>query len=168
MVNNNLPHNARTWVYQSTRKLSLAEAIGVRQRINSFVEQWTSHKVDVMGWGDLLHERFIILMADEAHVTLGGCSIDSSVRFVKGLEAEFETRFFDRWNIAYRKGNEVLSAGREDFVKLLETGEVTDDTIVFNNLVQTKQDLLDKWQVPYRESWLKEVALTNTSFTSLL
>ncbi len=168
MVNNNLPHNARTWVYQSTRKLSLAECILLRQHINSFIQQWTSHQEDVIGWGDLLHERFVVLMADEEHVKLGGCSISSSIQFIKQLEAEFHTRFLDRWNIAYRKGNEVLSAGREDFVKLLETGEVTDDTIVFNNLVQTKQDLLDKWQVPYRESWLKEVALTNTSFTSLL
>lgn len=168
MVNNNLPHNARTWVYQSTRKLSLAEGISIRQRINGFVEQWTSHKANVMGWGDLLYDRFIILMADEEHVSLGGCSIDSSVRFIKGLEVEFQTRFFDRWNIAYRKGNEVLSAGREEFIKLLEAGEITDDTIIFNNLVQTKQDLLQKWQVPYRESWVKEIALTNTSFHSLL
>lgn len=168
MVNNSLPPTARTWIYQSTRRLSLAEAITIRQRINGFVEQWTSHKADVLGWGDLLHDRFVILMADENHVSLGGCSIDSSVRFVKGLEAEFQTRFFDRWNIAYRKGNEVVSAGKEDFVKLLESGEVHDETIVFNNLIQTKQDLLDKWQVPYRESWLKSVALTNTSFNSLL
>jgi hypothetical protein len=168
MVNNNLPNSARAWVYQSTRKLSLAETISIRQRINGFVDQWTSHKADVLGWGDLLHDRFIILMADEAHVSLGGCSIDSSVRFVKGLEEEFQTKFFDRWNIAFRTGNDVLSVGRDEFARLLDTGEITDDTIVFNNLVQTKADLLQKWQVPYKESWLKSVALTNTPFNSLL
>lgn len=168
MVNNNLPSTARAWVYQSTRKLSLAEAIGIRQRINAFVEQWTSHKVDVLGWGDLLHDRFVVLMADEDHVQLGGCSIDSSVRFIKSLEDEFQTKFFDRWNLAFRKGNEVHSVGRDEFARLVESGEITDDTIVFNNLVQTKADLLEKWQVPYKESWLKRVALTNTPFNSLL
>ncbi|MCW5908934.1 MAG: hypothetical protein KIS94_13805 [Chitinophagales bacterium] len=168
MVNNNLPHTARTWVYQSTRKLTMPESIIVREKINGFVEQWTSHKMEVTGWGDLLYDRFVILMADEEQVQLGGCSIDSSVRFVKTLEAELQTNFFDRWNIAYKKGNDVLSAGRSDFARLLETGEITDDTIVFNNLLHTKKDLLENWQVPYRESWLKNVALTNTPFSSLL
>lgn len=168
MVNNNLPLTARTWVYQSTRKLTMAESIVARQRINSFIEQWTSHKIEVTGWGDLLYDRFVILMADEEQVKLGGCSIDASVRFIKSLESDLQTNFFDRWNIAYKKGNEVLSAGRNEFARLLETGEITDETIIFNNLLHTKKELLEKWQIPYKESWLKNVTLTNTPFSSLL
>mgnify|MGYP003345907228 CR=1 FL=1 len=105
MINNHLPDNARVWVYQSVRKLNLAEVITLKQRLNVFVEQWTSHKEEVAGWADILHDRFIVLMADEEQVKLGGCSIDSSVRFVKALENEFQTKFFDRWNIAYKNGH---------------------------------------------------------------
>lgn len=146
----------------------MAEAITIRRHINSFVEQWTSHKVGVTGWGDLLHNRFVVLMADEDEVKPSGCSIDSSVRFVKGLEQEMNTRFFDRWNIAYLKDGEVLSCNKEELCKLLESGEINDDTIVFNNLVQSKAELLNNWQVPYSQSWLKRVAAANTSFSSVL
>jgi hypothetical protein len=168
MVNNNLPETAKVWVYQSTRKFTLPEAVIIKQQLNNFVEQWASHKVGVAGWGELVHNRFIILMADEEHVKLGGCSIDSSVRFIKKLEQDFETRFFDRWNIAYLKGGEVCSSSRNELCKLIEGGEIHDETIVFNNLVQTKGELLNNWQIPYKDSWLKSIAATNTSFTSIL
>lgn len=168
MIQNNLPHNAKAWVYQSTRSFTLPETVAIKRQINQFVEQWTSHKVDVVGWGDLLYERFVILMADDDQVKLGGCSIDSSVRFIKNLEDTYQTRFFDRWNLAYKQGNEVLSTNRENFAQLLENGHIKDDTIVFNNLVQTKAELLDKWQIPYKDSWLKRIAVANTSFNSIL
>lgn len=168
MLNNNLPDNAKVWVYQSTRPFTMAEAITIRKHINSFVDQWTSHKAGVTGWGDLLHNRFVILMADESEVKPSGCSIDSSVRFVKGLEQEMKTQFFDRWNIAYIKNNEVLSCNKEELCKLVESGEINDDTVVFNNLVQNKAELLNNWQIPYSQSWLKRVASANTSFNSVL
>jgi len=168
MVDNHLPDTAKVWVYQSTRKFTLAEAISIRQRINEFVSQWTSHKAEVTGWGDILHNRFIVLMADNEQVHLGGCSIDSSVRFVKALEAEFNAKFFDRWNIAYVHDNDVLSCTREQLCKLIEEGGIHDETIVFNNMVQTKHELNTQWQIPYKSSWLKGIAATHTSFNSIL
>ncbi len=36
----------------------------------------------------------------------------------------------------------------------ISNGFITGDTIYFNNLAQTKQDLLDKWLVPVKNSWL--------------
>lgn len=168
MLNNNLPDNAKVWVYQSTRPFTMAEAITIRRHINAFVEQWTSHKAGVTGWGELLHNRFVILMADESEVKPSGCSIDSSVRFMKGLEQELNTQFFDRWNIAYMKNGEVLSCNKEELSRLLDSGEINDDTIVFNNLVLTKGELQNNWQVPYSQSWIKRIATANTSFNSVL
>jgi hypothetical protein len=168
MVDNQLPDSAKAWVYQSTRKFSLAEVISIRQRINEYVSQWTSHKAEVTGWGDILHNRFVVIMADDELVKLGGCSIDSSVRFVKMLEADFSAKFFDRWNIAYLKDNEVLSCNREELCKLIDEGHIHDETIVFNNMVQSKGELLNNWQIPYKHSWLKGIAATNTSFNSIL
>jgi hypothetical protein len=50
----------------------------------------------------------------------------------------------------------------------VESKEVNDDTIVFNNLVQTKRDFEAKWQVPYKDSWLKNLETTHTSFSTML
>ena len=70
--------------------------------------------------------------------------------------------------LAYKKEHEVLSCNITEFGKLVETREVNDDTIVFNNLVQSKKDFEIKWQVPYRESWLKNIESAHSSFSSML
>lgn len=168
MINNNIPDTSRVWIYQSTRPFTAGEAIEINESISNFVQQWTSHKAGVRGDGQLIYTRFVVLMADENFEKPSGCSIDSSVRFIKELEQRYNTSFFDRWNIAYVKDGEVLSCSKEELPTLLENGILTDDTIVFNNLVQTKAEMLTKWQVPYKDSWLKRIATTNTSFNLAL
>src|ERR1043165_6985801 len=150
-LNSNLPPHSRAWVYQSSRPFSDAEAIIIVDKIKAFVNQWTAHKLDVAGAGYLLHNRFVVLMADESNVGVSGCSVDSSVHFIRNLGQEFHTNFFDRWLIAYKMHDEIHTAPRAEFEKLVQEGIVTDDTHVFNNLVQTKGELESKWLVPYKD-----------------
>lgn len=168
MINNKLNMGSRVWVYQSKRALTPAEAPAISNRVREFVNRWTSHKVGVEGDGILAYDRFVILMADESAVHVGGCSIDSSVHFIKSLEQEFNTSFFDRWNIAYKKDGLVHSCDRNELERLVNTGEVHDDTIVFNNLITTKQQLLNEWEIPFKNSWLKNLPAAHTSFNSIL
>ncbi len=168
MITNSLPGNSRVWVYQSTRELEETEAQQAVQLINSFADEWTSHKMEVAGSGHLLYNRFVVLMADEEAVKLGGCSIDSSVRFVKALEQKFGTSFFDRLHIAFKLGDKIQSCHQQEFEELIQKGIVNDDTIVFNNLVQTKDEFLTKWEIPYRNSWHKDLSIAHTSFKSVL
>ena len=165
---NNLPDTSRVWIYQSSRKFSASEAAVINQKIKQFLGGWNAHKVEVAGDGKLFYDMFIVLMADENQVGVSGCSIDSSVHFIKSLGLEYKTNFFDRWNLAYVKNGEVINCHREDFEKKLDLGEINDDTIVFNNLLQTKGDSNTKWQVPYRESWLKNLRGAHISFASIL
>lgn len=167
-MNNLLPPHARVWVYQSVRAFNENETAFAEDKIKEFVRQWTSHREQVTGDGFLLYNRFVVLMADEEQVAIGGCSVDSSVRFVKSLEQHLNTNFFDRWNIAYIKNNEVRNCGMAEFEKLVECGDVSDETIVFNNLVHTKKDFETNWKVPYAKSWLKNLALSHTPFNSVL
>ncbi len=167
-IKNTLPDTSRVWIYQSTRKFTAGEASTIRQRIKEFVTQWTSHKNGVTGDGDLLYDLFIVLMADESQTGVSGCSVDSSVHFVQSLAHEYKTNFFDRWNIAYKKGEEVFPCQKNEFEKLVDTGEITDETIIFNNLLNTKTDFENKWQLPYHQSWHKNVRSAHTSFNSVL
>ena len=168
MINNNLNMESRVWVYQSNRPFTDAEAQAISERVKEFVGRWTSHKIGVEGDGGLFYNRFILLMADESAVKVGGCSIDSSVHFIKALEKEFNTSFFDRWNIAYKKDNEVQSCNRSELENLENAGIITDDTIVFNNLITTKQQLLNEWEVPFKQSWLKNLPQAHNSFNAVL
>lgn len=168
LIHNSLPANSKVWVYQSTRAFSPAEATAVTERIYQFVKNWTAHKLQVAGDGALLYNRFVVLMADTTEVEVSGCSIDSSVHFIRSLAEEFKADFFDRWNMAYELNAEVLSCKREEFEKLVAEGIVTDDTPVFNNLIQTKAEFVSKWRVPFKNSWHKNLSPLAGAFTGLL
>ena len=76
---------------------------------------------------------------------------------MKSLEKEFNISLFDRFNIAYRDGDTIRSVGRFEFEDLIKQGKVDTETIVFNNLVPTLKDLDNQWEVPFKNSWHKQV-----------
>lgn len=168
VFSNNLSPQSRVWVYPANRSFTTAEAEKVNQRIANFVKAWNSHKVEVMGDGELVHQRFVILMADESHPdgsgTVSGCSIDSSVRLIKALENEFDIRFFDRSLVTYRDGDDIKSCSIVEFEQLISNGVLSENTLVFNHLASTKSELLSAWEIPYKDSWVKKVPALTSSF----
>lgn len=149
--------NSRVWVYQSDRKLSEQETHEIEAKLKAFVQEWTAHTIQLVAGAEVRYNRFLILIVDESKTGASGCSIDSSVRFIKGLEQEYNINLFDRFNLAYKEGAEVLSAPRSVFEQLVKDGKITADTIVFNNVVQTVAELNTKWEVPFKESWHKQL-----------
>lgn len=73
------------------------------------------------------------------------------------LEQKFGLRLFDRFNLAYREGDAILSAPRHAFEEKIKQKSITADTTVFNNLVQNLQELNTKWEVPFKESWHQQL-----------
>ena len=72
---------------------------------------------------------------------------------MKELENEYQINLFDRFNLAYRNGDRIVSVSRNEFEELIKAGTITDNSIVFNNLVQTLAELQTKWEVPLKKSW---------------
>ena len=72
---------------------------------------------------------------------------------MKQLEEHFNINLFDRFNLAYRDGEEVLSLPRQQFEELIKQGKLNKDSIVYNNLVQNLAELNTKWEVPFKDSW---------------
>ncbi|HCN84089.1 MAG TPA: ABC transporter ATPase, partial [Sphingobacteriaceae bacterium] len=136
-----ISENSRIWIYQANRVLNPVEQEQIQRRLNDFTSQWQAHGHQLTALAEIRYHRFIILMVDEARAGATGCSIDKSVNLMKELEDEFNINLFDRLNIAYRTSEDVTSCTREEFEALIETGKVTEDTIVFNNLVPTIKEL---------------------------
>ena len=145
--------NSRVWVYQAERKLSTDETSEMKTLLDGFTINWTAHNNQLKAKAEISYNRFIILTVDESQAGASGCSIDKSVNFIKQLEQHFNITLLDRFNLAYKAGNEVLSAPRAKFEELLKTGAIDIDTIVFNNMVQTAGELKNKWEVPFKDSW---------------
>ena len=145
--------HSRVWIYQSDKELTDEQALGLLDLLNKFATEWTAHNHQLKAKAEVRYNRFLILIVDESQAGASGCSIDKSVNFMKRLEQEFGINLFDRFNFAYREGNEVLSAPRHQFEELLKSGKVNNNTIVFNNLVQDLSQLETKWEVPFKDSW---------------
>jgi len=153
----NFSENSRVWIYQSNRELTSAEVARMEPVLNNFATGWTAHNHQLKAKAEIRYNRFIVLVVDESQAGASGCSIDKSVNLMKALEQEFNINLFDRFNIAYRTETGIASVGRHEFEELIKQGDVTADTIVFNNLVATIKDLDNKWEVPFKSSWHQQV-----------
>jgi hypothetical protein len=149
----NISENSRVWIYQSDRPFTAAEESSIMLALNDFTGQWQAHGHPLAAKSEVRYNRFIILTVDESQAGATGCSIDKSVNLMKEIENNFRVNLFDRFNIAYKVGNQVLSEDRTGFENLIAAGKITEDTVVFNNLVQTVKDLDSKWEIPFKESW---------------
>lgn len=145
--------NSRVWVYQADRQLSNNEVEEIKVLLNNFTTSWTAHNNQLKATTEVRYNRFLILIVDESHAGASGCSIDKSVHFMQQIESHFKINLFDRFNLAYREGHEILSAPRNAFEEKLKQGAINTNTIVFNNMVQNLADLNNKWEVPFKDSW---------------
>ena len=148
-----LEDHSKIWVYQADRELVYDEIDTLRPEIFKFVDQWTSHHNSVLGYGNIFHKRFIALFVDESMAATSGCSIDSSVAFVRSVGQELGIDFFDRLNFTYLVGEDVRTIKTNDLAAAVKSGEVTDETLFFDNLVKTKGDFLQSWLKPLKDSW---------------
>ncbi|MBO9632748.1 MAG: hypothetical protein J7578_06485 [Chitinophagaceae bacterium] len=153
--------DSRVWVYQSSRLFSMGEALQLEDLLNHFTANWKSHGTPVKGFGTLFFGQFIILMADENATGVSGCSTDSSVRLIKDIEEAFKVHMFDRLNLAFIIKDKVQLLPQSQVKYALENKFIDEDTIFFNNVVQTKDELENNWMVPLKDSWLGKRVLKN-------
>ncbi len=151
-----LSDNSRVWVYQSSRAFIEKEANEVNEQLYQFYSQWQAHGAPVKGWAKLLFGQFVVIIADESDVKVSGCSTDSSVRVIKSLERQYDVNFFDRMMLTFlRKGKaDMLPMSQVQYA--IDKGFIDGTTLLFNNLVETKKELLDKWLIPVANSWLAD------------
>jgi hypothetical protein len=153
--------DSRVWVYQSSRLFTMGEALQLEDLLNHFAQNWKSHGTPVKGFGTLFFGQFIILMADENATGVSGCSTDSSVRLIKDIEEIFKVNMFDRQSMAFVVKDKVQILPMQQVKYALENKFIDEDTIFFNNVVLTKDELEKNWMVALKDSWLGKRVLKN-------
>ena len=148
-----LPYHSRVWIYQSSRKFSDEEVSVIQEQMDLFLAQWTAHGSDLEAGLEVRYNRFIIIGLNQDNASASGCSIDASVRFIQQLQTQFDVDLLDKMNVTFYSGDFIAHKSLLDFRKMAKNRSVSRDTIVFNNLVTTKEDYLEHWEVPAHESW---------------
>lgn len=146
--------SSRVWIYQSSRLFSINEALQLEPLFDEFVQNWKSHGATVKGFAGLLFGQFIIIMADETSTGVSGCSTDNSVRLIKQIEQKFGVNLFDRQTLTFIVKDKIELLHYTQFTYAVQNNFINADTLYFNNLADTKEQLLNNWIVPIKESWL--------------
>ncbi len=151
-----LPDTARVWVFGAEKPFDSSQVQKLTENMKHFLEQWTAHKKELNPGWELRHNQFIMVGLDESMMAASGCSIDSMVHNLKKFEVAAGANITGTTlKVFYRNENESAQCvGRAEFKQLVESGMVNEETVVFNNTIQTVADLRqNKWQVPMKESW---------------
>jgi hypothetical protein len=146
--------DSRVWIYQCNRPLRANEVAEIDEQLHNFYTQWQSHGQVIKGWAKCLYQQFIVILADETSSGVSGCSTDGMVRIIKSFEKQYLIELFDRLTITFLVNDKVqpLPIGQINYA--LEKNYLQSDTLLFNNLVDTKQKLEQEWLVPLNQSWL--------------
>jgi len=148
-----LPTESKIWIYQSSRKFSDVEIQEITTSMTSFLNDWSAHGTSLESSFCIKYNRFIILSVNQEVQQATGCSIDKSVEFIQNLEQKYSVDLLDKMNVAFKQGEFVTYKTLLDFKKLAKDKSVSENTIVFNNLVNTIEEFNESWEIPAAESW---------------
>jgi hypothetical protein len=88
----------------------------------------------------ILFSQYLVISVDEKIVSASGCSIDSSVHFVKSLGSELKVDFFNRMNVlSYVNESEIRAVNYFDAVNNRQS--------YLNPLIDKLEDLRSNWLI---------------------
>ncbi len=146
--------SSRVWIYQSSRLFFISEALEMEDMLNDFAAGWKSHGAPVKGFANLFFGRFIVLMADETATGVSGCSTDSSVHLIKSIEEKYNVQMFDRQNLAFVVKDKIELLPLSQLQYAVDNNFINAGTLYFNNTVLSKKEMVEKWIIPVKDSWL--------------
>lgn len=150
-----LPETARVWIYQSDKTLESGQIDYINEQAELFCEQWAAHSTPLKSAYKILHDKFLVLAVDEGFNTASGCSIDSSVRFVKGIEQHLALNFFDRTQVAFLIDENVFTTALHSIKDEISSGKIEPETLTFNLQAQNIAEFQNSWLLPAQDSWMK-------------
>ncbi|MEX1383981.1 ABC transporter ATPase [Lutibacter sp.] len=150
-----LDKNARVWIYQSSRAFSNNEVEIIKGKTTNFIENWLRHGDHLKASFCIKYNQFVILAVDENFNEVSGCSIDASVNLIKSLEKDFSVDLTNKLNISFKDNSNINVVSMADFQKYAKQQKITANTIVFNNMVTSKGEFENNWEVTADKSWHK-------------
>ena len=153
---NLLPSNAKVWIYQSDSNLSSTDVELIEKEVKFFLNNWSSHNKEIESSFEIRYNRFLIIGLNENINSASGCSIDKSVNFIKNLQSILKVNFLNRLDVAYKIGNKINSISLLEFQTMIRENKLSKDSIVYNNMIDTKKLYLNNWETTIEKSWHKK------------
>lgn len=149
-----IPNWCKLWVFPSSRKFYPQEIEELKQRIEAFLTNWTHEGQSLESSYQLKYDRFIIISVNDAEISLSLKAHDTLTAFILDLEKFYDIILLDKINVCYKQGEFVQYKDLKEFKKMMKNNGVSKKTIVFDNMITTKEALKNDWEINIMESWL--------------
>lgn len=150
--------DSKIWVFTANRKMTDAEIRQIDQKLDVFCRSWTSHSNKLHAEAFVLHGYFIILAVDNKDHLASGCSIDTAMRFIQTLQIDFDIDLLDRESFVYLKDDQPQLVRKDQLAGLIQSGTVSDDTMFYDPLVATWEEMQAGFIKPMGSFWMKNMA----------
>ncbi len=148
---------ARIWIYQASEALPFEKVERISARVMNFLDDWQAHGNPLQASFTIKYQRFVIVALNEQSYQATGCSIDKLTHLMQALEKEMQVSLLDRMQIAFMEDGMIDALPMNAFRAELEAGDLNQETMVFNNLIETKGQLENEWEVAVKDSWHKQL-----------
>ncbi len=152
---NEIADTSKIWIFQADRAFSDAEAKIISEFLAYQVDNWEAHQQSLLASYKIVENRFVILAADESQTMTSGCSLDAQYGWFKSIKAELNIDFFDRSLSFINTNDEIETIAINEIKSAILLNKITPNTMIYNNLVNTKSDFEKLWKIPANDSWLK-------------
>ena len=142
-----LSKDSRVWVYQSNRSFSENEKMLLNESFKEFVSSWAAHGSKLVADAIVIEDFFVALAVNEKTAMASGCSIDSSVKFIKSVGQQLNIDFFNRLSLIIEKDAEMK------VIPFSQLGDYSDWKI-YNTLVNTVEQFNESFLIQVKDSEL--------------
>ncbi len=149
-----MPGQARIWVYQASRSLQAQELDQIKQTLAQSCQVWEAHGAPLQASFEIKYNQVIIVAVNEAMNAASGCSIDASTRWFKDLGDALQVDFFSR-DVAVVRNEQMELFPLGQLKAAVEAGNMTRDDQIITPLLQTVQQYRDSWLSTAADSYLK-------------
>ncbi|MEN9730620.1 MAG: hypothetical protein RLZ91_1738 [Bacteroidota bacterium] len=149
-----MPGQARIWVYQASRSLLAPELDQIKQILTQSCQNWEAHGAPLQASFEIKYNQVIIVAVNEAMNAASGCSIDASTRWFKSLGETLQVDFFSR-DVAVVRAEQVELLALGQLKSAVETGLLAPEDQIITPLLQSVEQYRNQWLSTADQSYLK-------------
>jgi hypothetical protein len=152
-----LPGHSRLWFFQCERLLEVHEIEQITQRLEEFLNQWTSHGAAMVAGFALMHRSVAIIALDEKHAAASGCGIDKCFRLITSISNDLGVDLLSRNTVLFRENEEVKLTKLNHFWAMKKAGLIHGSTQVVDTTITHLSELTPGGWKNFENTWHNEM-----------
>ena len=151
-----LDPKSKVFIFQSEEILTDQQIDKANDFIRLFINNWQSHGQDIKASFSIKYHKFIIVAIDSSYNQASGCSIDKLTHMIQELGVTLNTNLMNRDSVFLDDKDDIKAVKLNQLKSKIESGELTENTLVFNPLISSINDLKTNWVIALHKSWMSK------------